>query len=289
MDAAKQNRLERLRKLAAASNDKIQDPETLLKRVDGLQEFEDRFKRFFLKSNISNEDDALKKFLRDYREDDKQVSPYLPKIPRDRFTAFAAMFFNNLQKLSVKDFENDPPPALRLDELWNGLMAFGRFRRKDYVPTSKQYMTDLQWVNSKRAGGTSRRSGSLKSPASLLGVKRWSESVEIELLRHRDFFEALFIGFMIGHGYGDGNWRDKFGKVLGGKGFKILSTAVEADPYAHQGKISFDDDSEALFNGIRLPDSVMWQLANESKDKDEQEKWAKHFRKLQPLKKSKKG
>ena len=293
MDAAKQNRLERLRKLAAALIDKIQDPQTLFERVDGLSEMEEGFKEF--SQGYNDEDSALDAYIKMKQADKKRVRAVATKneprnpIPLERFRNFAESYLYNLLKAEIKitdGCENIKcPEPLSLDDLWEGLLAYGRFRGKKYYKWEKEILPEIMRKKGKRAEGTLIPISEVTSPSDLLEIKQWSDGVEKRLMRHRNFFDAFATGYLLGHWAGFENWRKKTSVELESNDLRKLLDSIEVDDFTHQCTVAFDAPDGPRFHGISLPAYSHWQLANEANDDGARQKWAKLVRKQEPLEK----
>jgi hypothetical protein len=290
MDAARQNRLERLRKLAAALNEKIEDPKTLLERVDGLREAEEDFRKF--SQGYNDEDSALDAFIQELHADERRIRAVATKkelknpIPLERFRDFARSYLDNLRQVEIKltdgrerikDYE-----PLSLDDLWEGLLAYGRFRERKYIKWEKENMPEGMWKKGKRAQGSLKLISKMTSPSDLLEIKQWSDGVEKRLMRHRDFFDAFATGYLQGHWNGYEHWRRKTSVCLDSNDLRKLIDSLHGDAFAHQCTVSFDASHGPRFHGISLPAYSQWQLANAANDEDGRQKWAKLVRKLEP-------
>ena len=62
--------------------------------------------------------------------------------------------------------------ALSLDDLWDGLLAYGRFRWKTYLTASKSYAKDQ-----KIKPGKLKKLSDMLSPAEPLGIKGYPKMV----------------------------------------------------------------------------------------------------------------
>jgi len=288
MSLEAENRSSRLRKLAEVLLKATKRKDALHSRVNGLEDFERDFLSFCRESDIPNEDDALQAFsdlyLKSKRQAPRLGSKKKPeKATLDRFMQFSLHFLDNLTQ---PPSGSGLPEPLTMDDLWDGLMAFGRVKVKDYVKLGRENMSDERWKKARRKEGYAKPLGPVNGPLDILGVKKWTPSLEKSLSEYRSTFESLVTGFLRGYSLASIDWDKKTSDILNTKDLRQLSDARNQDAFAHDGVIDASDPSNPRLHGIAMPACVMWQLSNEAKDETEREKWLKRVKTLPPLNKT---
>ena len=235
------------------------------KRVNGLHELHRSYIEFSKKSKCHNQDDILESF-------EKEVNQKLIPLPKSEesksffskfaFTTFLENYCMNFVQSDVTPSEDNKWGALSLDDIWDGLLAYGRFRWKTYLTASKSYAKDQ-----KIKPGKLKRQSDMLSPSEPLGIKgypengsKWTKTVEKELLKHRDYFDNFVYAYFRGYQSHAFILSKKTSEVSKHKG---LSKKLDKDPNHFKPSIDNNGDSP-IFLGISLPYYSRWQMAFEN-------------------------
>ena len=249
---------------------------SFFKRVNGLHELHRSYIEFSKKSKCHNQDDIFKSFE---KEINKKLIP-LPKSEESEsifsqfeFTTFLENYCMNFVQLDVTPSEDNKWGALSLDDIWDGLLAYGRFRWKTYLTASKSYAKDQ-----KIKLGKLLKLSKMISPADPLAIKgypehgsKWTKTVDNELFKHRDYFDNFVYAYFRGYQSHAFVLSKKTSEVSKHKG---LCKKLDKDQHHFQPSIDNNGDSPT-FHGISLPYYSRWQMAYEEKDEDGQTKWFK--------------
>ena len=246
------------------------------KKVTGLHQLHRSFLEFYKKSKFHHEDDIFNSF-------EKEVNQKLIPLPKSEksesifsqfaFTTFLENYCMNFVQLDVTPSEDNKWGALSLDDLWDGLLAYGRFRWKTYLTASKSYAKDQ-----KIKPGKLLKLSEMLSPAEPLGIKGYTKvgssrdtKIKNELFKHRDYFDNFVYAYFRGYQSHAFILSKKTSEASKHKG---LSKKLDKDPNHFQPSIDNNGDSP-IFHGISLPYYSRWQMAYEKKDEDGQSKWFK--------------
>ena len=246
------------------------------KRVNGLRQLHRDYIEFSKKSKFNNQDEILESFA----EGVNQKSIPLPKIGESEsifsqfeFTTFLENYCMNFVQLDVTPSEDNKWGALSLDDLWDGLLAYGRFRWKTYLTASKSYAKDQ-----KIKPGKLLKLSKMFCTAEPLGIKKYSKvgssgdtKIKNELLKQRDYFDNFVYAYFRGY---QSHAFVLSKKTSEASKHKDLSKKLDKDPFHFQPSIDNNGDSP-IFHGISLPYYSRWQIAYEKKDEDGQNKWFK--------------
>lgn len=237
------------------------------KKVNGLRQLHRSFLEFYKKSKFHHENDILKSFIDEFN---KGGIP-LPKSEESEsifskfaFTTFLENYCMNFVQLDVTPSEDNKWGALSLDDIWDGLLAYGRFRWKTYLTASKSYAKDQ-----KIKQGKLLKLSKMLCPAEPLAINgypdngsKWTKTVENELFKHRDYFDDFVYAYFRGYQSHAFILSKKTSEVSKHKG---LSKKLDKDPNHFQPSIDNNGDSP-IFHGISLPYYSRWQMAYENND-----------------------
>lgn len=266
----------RLIKLSNLILENTKSERSFFKRVNGLHQLHRSYIEFYKKSKFHHEDHILESFA---EEVNQKLIP-LPKSEESEsiysqfaFTTFLENYCMNFVQLDVTPSEDNKWGALSLDDLWDGLLAYGRFRWKTYLTASKSYAKDQ-----KIKSGKLLKLSEMLSPAEPLGIKGYAKvgssrdtKIKNELFKHRDYFDNFVYAYFRGYQSHAFILSKKTSEVSKHKG---LSKKLDKDPNHFQPSIDNNGDSP-IFHGISLPHYSRWQMAYEKKDEDGQTKWFK--------------
>ena len=266
-------------KLIALSNlilENTKSERSFFKRVNGLHELHRCYIEFSKTSELHHQNAILESFA---KEVNQKLIP-LPKSEKSEsifsqfaFTTFLENYCMNFVQLDVTPSEDNKWGALSLDDLWDGLLAYGRFRWKTYLTASKSYAKDQ-----KIKPGKLLKLSEMLSPAEPLGIKGYTKvgssrdtKIKNELFKHRDYFDNFVYAYFRGYQSHAFILSKKTSEASKHKG---LSKKLDKDPNHFQPSIDNNGDSP-IFHGISLPYYSRWQMAYEKKDEDGQSKWFK--------------
>jgi hypothetical protein len=282
-------RQERLRKLTQAVVDSTKTPKSLLKRIEGLEELEVEFKKFYRESDYTNEDHAIVAFIeKSFRKRvtvKKSGDLRVRKIPAAKFLNFSLFFLDNLQGVKLSRDEDcnltglDP---LTFDDLWRALNIFGRVKIKDKMLMMAKNMPVDLWKRAKRKEGYKRPIGKFVY-SELLGLKSWDTPVEKKLIEHKEFFKSLAIGYFSGHSKygieieeflsssprGGVKLQKKSSDMLVFNGLREYMSFRSSDYRVPSCIVDLSLPDEPKFSGISLPISVLRRLKEDQKGEKE--------------------
>jgi hypothetical protein len=291
MDMEKKSRRERLQRMARALINELQDPDTLLERVKGLKEIDFEFRDYYKKSDLPDEQSALNAYLEENENllKRKTINDENP-IKAEAFHSYALNYLENLLKTEPHAEETDEdlfanwPESepttiekhipLTLEDLWDGLLAYSRFRASTYLEWHKSSLPKEVWKKAKRKGGALKRLTNLASPIEALGFKECTRQVEALLDEYRSDFRLLAIGYLYGNWWGFEAWRKKAEIIQESSGmlesnnlWKLLES-IKSDPHTHQCTVERMGATPPRFHSIALPAYAQWVLADEAKDEN---------------------
>ena len=237
------------------------------KKVTGLHQLHRCYIEFSKTSKFNNQDEILRSFVEEFK---KGEIP-LPKSKESEsifsqfeFTTFLENYCMNFVQLDVTPSEDNKWGGLSLDDLWDGLLAYGRFRWKTYLTASKSYAKDQ-----KIKPGKLLKLSEMLSPAEPLGIKRYAKvgssrdtKIKNELFKHRDYFDNFVYAYFRGYQSHAFILSKKTSEASKHKG---LSKKLDKDPNHFQPSIDNNGDSP-IFHGISLPYYSRWQMAFENND-----------------------
>lgn len=282
-------RQDRLRKLTQAIIDSTKTPNSLLKRIGGLEELEVEFKKFYRESDYNNEDHAILAFIE--KAFSKRVTVKksgdlrVRKIPISRFINFALIFLDNLQGVKlVRDEKMNllGLAPLSFNDLWDGLNVFGRVKVKDKMLMRANNMPVDLWKKAKRKDGHIRPIGKFVY-SELLGLRSWDTSVEKKLIEHKETFKSLAIGYFSGHckyrmeieeflslslKKSVSGLREKSSDMLIDRDLRECLSLRFADSKIPDCIVDLSLPDEPKFSGISLPISVLRRLEEDQKSED---------------------
>jgi len=257
----------RLIKLSNLILENTKSERSFFKRVNGLHQLHRSYIEFYKKSKFHHKDHILESF-------EKEVNQKLIPLPKSEesesifsqfeFTTFLENYCMNFVQLDVTPSEDNKYGALSLDDLWDGLLAYGRFRWKTYLTASKSYAKEQ-----KIKQGKLLKLSKMLCPAEPLAINgypdngsKWTKTVENELFKHRDYFDNFVYAYFRGYQSHAFILSKKTSEASKHKG---LSKKLDKDPNHFQPSIDNNGDS-LIFHGISLPYYSRWQMAFENND-----------------------
>ena len=271
--------IELKKKLIKLSNlilENTKSERSFFKRVNGLHQLHRSYIEFYKKSKFHHEDHILESFA---EEVNQKLIP-LPKSEESEsiysqfaFTTFLENYCMNFVQLDVTPSEDNKWGALSLDDIWDGLLAYGRFRWKTYLTASKPYAKEQ-----KIKQGKLLKLSKMLCPAEPLAINgypdngsKWTKTVENELFKHRDYFDNFVYAYFRGYQSHAFILSKKTSEVSKHKG---LCKKLDKDANHFQPSIDNNGDSP-IFHGISLPYYSRWQMAFENNDKNEEKTFFK--------------
>ena len=257
----------RLIKLSNLILENTKSERSFFKRVNGLHQLHRSYIEFYKKSKFHHEDHILESFAEEFnkggiplQKSEESESIY----SQFAFTTFLENYCMNFVQSDVTPSEDNKWGALSLDDLWDGLLAYGRFRWKTYLTASKSYAKDQ-----KIKPGKLLKLSKMLSPAEPLGIKRYAKvgssrdtKIKNELFKHRDYFDNFVYAYFRGYQSHAFILSKKTSEASKHKG---LSKKLDKDPNHFQPSIDNNGDSP-IFHGISLPYYSRWQMAFENND-----------------------
>lgn len=243
---------------------------TILKNVIGLPTYYNEYKKFARISNLTYEDEIVRSFCEKVRGGEiliskTQVAKGL--IPKDKFSKFLDNYCLNFVETEERD------KHLTFDDLWQGMMAYGRFRWKNYLSAGQEY-AKLKKIKK----GNLLRISEMHSPSEVLEIKGWPENgrkwtpkIESELAKHRSFFENFIFGFFRGY---QSHFLEITKKTSEDTDHAKFRKITASNPRLFEVSIDFYKN-QPRFHGISLPYYAKFQIAFEKNNEREKLKFFK--------------
>lgn len=243
---------------------------TILKRVSGLSSYYEEYKKFVRKSKLTHEDQVTDSFCEKVKNGEiliTETQSTKEVIPRAKFSKFLDNYCLNFVETEERD------KHLTFDDLWEGIMAYGRFRWKNYLSAGQEY-AKLKKIKK----GHLLRISEMYSPSEVLEIKGWPENgrkwtpkIESELAKHRSFFENFILGFFRGY---QSHFLEITKKTSEDTVYAKFRKITASNPRLFELSIDFYK-KQPRFHGISLPYYAKFQIAFEKKNEKDKLKFFK--------------